>query len=117
LFMRRLIRSLCSLVLTHLKRRWSIVWSSLPQMHVASSLRLNLWRYPLVLPCPCPVCMHVCMHVCMYVRTYVCMYVCALNRQIKNSVIGEVILLSVIGYNLSIKAQGINLHLKIRTSN
>jgi hypothetical protein len=31
------------------------------------------------------------------------MYVCVLNMQIKNSVIGEVILLSLIGYNLSIK--------------
>ena len=52
LFMLSLSRSLCALVFVQWKRRWSIVWSSLPQMHVASSLKLNRWRYALVLPCP-----------------------------------------------------------------
>ena len=44
--------SLWALVLVQWKKRWSIVWSSLPQMHFASSLKLNRWRYALVLPCP-----------------------------------------------------------------
>ena len=66
LFMWSFSRSLCALVFVQWKRRWSIVWSSLPQMHVASSLN---------------VCMHVCMYVhtyvcSMYVCTYICMYVC-----------------------------------------
>ena len=52
LFMLSLSRSLCSLVFVQWKRRWSIVWSSLSQMHVASSLKLNRWRYALVLTCP-----------------------------------------------------------------
>ena len=41
----RFSRSLCALVFIQWKRRWSIVWSPLPQMHVASSLKLNRWRY------------------------------------------------------------------------
>ena len=44
--------SLWALVFVQWKRRWSIVWSSLPQMHFASSLKFNRWRYALVLPCP-----------------------------------------------------------------
>ena len=51
LFIRCFSRSLCALVFVQFKRRWSIVWSSLPQMHFASSLKLNLWRYALILPC------------------------------------------------------------------
>ena len=32
--------------------RWSTVWSSLLQGHVALSINLNQWSYALVLPCP-----------------------------------------------------------------
>jgi hypothetical protein len=45
-------RSLCALVYEQWKRMWSIVWSSLPQMHFASSRSLKRWRYALILPCP-----------------------------------------------------------------
>ena len=42
LFIRRLSISLCPLVFMQLNRMRSIVWSSFPQMHVASYLSLNL---------------------------------------------------------------------------
>jgi hypothetical protein len=60
LFIWSFSRSLCELVFVQWKRRWSIVWSSLPQIHFASSLKLKRWRYALVLPCVC-LCMYVCM--------------------------------------------------------
>ena len=44
--------SLCVLVLSQWNRRWSLVWSLWPHIHLASSLRLNRWRYALVFPCP-----------------------------------------------------------------
>jgi len=44
--------SLCVLVLSQWNGRWSMVWSLWPHIHLASSLRLNRWRYALVFPCP-----------------------------------------------------------------
>jgi hypothetical protein len=41
-----------ALVFAQLNRRWSMEWYSLPQLHVASSLRWNRCRYAFVIPCP-----------------------------------------------------------------
>ena len=42
---RRIMVSRCSLVFSQWNRIWSIVWYSLPQLHVASSLRWNLCKW------------------------------------------------------------------------
>jgi hypothetical protein len=68
LLIRHLSKFLCSLVFMQLKRKWSIVWSSLPQMHVTSPLNLTLWRYSPVLPR-------------IYVYIYMCVCVCERERE------------------------------------
>ena len=44
--------SRCVLVFSQWNRRWSMVWSLWPHVHLASSLMLNRLRYALVFPCP-----------------------------------------------------------------
>ena len=41
-----------ALVFAQWNGRWSMVWYSWPQLHVASSLRWNRCRYTFVIPCP-----------------------------------------------------------------
>jgi hypothetical protein len=72
------------------KTSWILPLHSLLYNVVYICMNVTLCVYNLYFP------IYVCMHM------YVCR--CVLNMQIKNPVIGGVILLSVIGHNLSIKA-------------